>query len=256
MTAPRASAARTLAVSIGNTSLFAGVFTGARLGRTARFAPAEFDRLLAFAGPRLDSLVLCSVVPARTATIVRALRRATGVAPLTLDATAPHGLAIGYREPARLGADRVAAALGARARFPNENLLVVDFGTATTVTALRRDGALLGGAILPGLTLAAQSLHARTAQLPLIPARAPRRALGRAPEEAIASGVFFGQVGAVRELVARLRREAFGRARVRIVATGGHAPLFRAENLFDVHAPHLVLEGLRAFAARASVHAP
>lgn len=246
---------RLLVLSLGNTSLFGGVFAGARLVRTFRLPAAELVRLPGRAGTRIDAAVLCSVVPALTPDVVRLIRRTWGVEPERLTAAAAHGLKIGYRRPRELGADRVAAALGARELFPRRNVIVVDCGTATTVTALRRDGTVLGGAILPGLSLWPEMLAARTAQLPRVAPVRPRRALGRAPAEGIASGVYFGQVGAIREVVARVRAEAFGRAAAVVVGTGGHARRLEDEKLFAVVAPTLILSGLQAYSVRISFHA-
>ena len=239
-----------LTLAIGNTSLFAGVFVGDKLTGAFRLAPDEMFRLPRRVPRRIASVVLCSVVPAHTPDAVRLVKRTWHLTARVLDATSIHGLTIGYRHPAELGADRVAAAIGARARFPRQNLIVVDCGTATTVTALRRDGTVLGGAIFPGLALWPGALVARTAQLPPVEPHKPPVALGRSPREAIASGVFFGHVGAMRETVARVRAEAFSRAAVRVLGTGGNAPLFANEKLFNRIEPHLVLEGLRAFADR------
>jgi len=248
---------RILTLAIGNTSILAGTFSGRRLEHCRR-TPQRADRVLTDAATStietlpgaFDRIVFCSVVPKLTGPIIRSIRRRWNIDPLQLTATSSHGLRIGYREPSELGADRVAAALGAQARFPGENVIVIDCGTATTVTALRADGHLLGGAILPGVGLWPEMLTTRTAQLPPVGIQRPRRALGRGTREGIASGIFFGHVGAIRETVARIRTEAFGRKAVHIVATGGNAPLFKRENVFEVLAPHLVLEGLLVFAER------
>jgi type III pantothenate kinase len=239
---------RLLALSLGNTSLFGGVFADGKLGRTFR-GPQEVERVVP--GP-LDHIVLCSVVPARTAATVRTLARRHQLTPLLLTAASPHGLKIGYTQPRTLGTDRLAAALGARTLFPGENVIVVDCGTATTVTALHRDGTLLGGAILPGLSLWPDLLAERTAQLPRIALRRPASPLGRSTAGGIAAGIFHGHAGAIREVVARVRTAAFGRARVRVVGTGGHAPRFARENLFATLEPALILHGLRAFAESVS----
>lgn len=240
---------RTLALSVGNTSLFGGVFVNGRLSRTFRLAHGELRTLRARVGKSLDAAALCSVVPALTSKVVDQIQHDWRIEPKVLTADSPHGLTIGYRRPRELGTDRLTAALGARALFPRRNVLVVDCGTATTMTALHRDGRLLGGAILPGATLWAEALAARTAQLPRVAPQRPRTAVGRSPAEAIASGIYFGHLGAVRELVTRVRREAFGRRAVTVIGTGGHAPLFARESLFDALVPDLVLRGLHVFAA-------
>lgn len=243
---------RTLTLAIGNTSLFIGAFSGRRLERAWRFSPGNLRAGVENMRGSFDRAVFCSVVPLLTDTIVRTIQRQWKIVARQLSATSAHGLQIGYRIPAELGADRVAAALGAQQRFPRSNLIVVDCGTATTVTALAANGNLLGGAILPGIGLWSEALAARTAQLPAVPPRQPRRALGRGTQEGIASGVYYGHVGAIRETVNRVRTEAFGTKRAAVVGTGGNCPLFRDENLFDVDAPNLVLEGLLVFAERAA----
>lgn len=286
---------RLLALNLGNTSLIAGLFQGARFVRRLKVPAAlaasasGFEReLLARLRPAptsgtsrgvgaaqerrrhlgsgmaaacagaastgrpgsVDRIVLCSVVPSRTAALSRRLERAFGVEPVLLTADAQHGLRIGYRRPRELGTDRLAAALGARALYPKNNVIVVDCGTAATLTAVTADGLLAGGAILPGLALWAEALAARTAQLPHVVARRPRHALGRSPVEAIASGLYHGHRGALQALIAAIAAEAFGKKAFVVVGTGGGAPLFRGESLFDRLEPDLVLRGLLAFAGR------
>ncbi len=238
---------RLLVLSIGNTSLFGGIFVGEKLGATFRVLT---NKLPPARGP-IHHAALCSVVPDLTPSITRALKKHHGLKPHLLTADSPHGLKIAYENPHALGTDRLAAALGARALFPRRHVIVVDCGTATTVTALHRNGLLLGGAILPGLSLWPEMLATRTAQLPRVALSRPPTALGRSPETALAAGIFHGHAGAIREVVARVRAEAFGRASVLVVGTGGHAPQFAGEKLFDALEPALVLHGLRAFARQA-----
>lgn len=245
---PAVHVMRTLVVSVGNTSLFGGVYAGERLVQSFRIPHTDMRSLPRRIGETIDAAALCSVVPALAARVLALIRRTWEIEPQVLTADSRHGLVIDYRRPRELGTDRIAAALGARARFPRRNRIVVDCGTATTVTALRHDDVLLGGAIFPGLTLSAGLLAKGTAQLPRVAPRRPGAAVGRSPREGIASGVFFGQVGAIRETVARVQREAFGRSPAVVIGTGGHAPLLATEELFDAIEPHLLLIGLRWFA--------
>ncbi len=247
---------RVLLLSIGNTSLLGGVITLGRLERRFRTPVADVKtetklrRFLAaeVSGP-VDRAALCSVVPELTLPLCAAVKRRCGVAPRVLRAEGNHSLTIAYKRPRELGADRVAAALGAHFSYPGRDKVVVDFGTATTVTAIAADGTVAGGAILPGFSLWAEMLAARTAQLPKVDAPPPKTALGRAPREAIAAGLHFGHAGAVRELVDRVAREAFGgRKRPLVLATGGNAARFERENLFAENVPDLILLGLHAFA--------
>ncbi len=253
---------RTWVADLGNSTLFVGVFADARRVTSFR-VPVE--AALANGGiarqvaPRLqgrfDAAALCSVIPAHTEAIALALTEATGCAPALLTAR-PSGLRIAYRRPSELGHDRLACALGARTHFPKRDVVVVDCGTATTVTAVSRDGTLQGGAILPGLSLWAEMLAHRTAQLPkmVLDGRAPS-ALGRSTRDGLRAGIILGHVGAIRELTQRIAREAFG-ARVRpiIVGTGGHAHRFAREKLFTVVEPELILTGLNAFAEAHARH--
>ncbi|MCX6934259.1 MAG: type III pantothenate kinase, partial [Verrucomicrobia bacterium] len=133
---------RTLLLCLGNSSLFGGVAVGLAPLRPFRLPPHKLPRTRG----RLDHVALCSVVPARTSTLVTWCETHLRLTPSVLTVRNAPGLSIGYREPTQLGTDRLAAALGARARHPGKNIIIVDAGTATTVTALRRDGHLLGGA--------------------------------------------------------------------------------------------------------------
>lgn len=249
---------RTLVLNLGNTSLFGGVFSGEKLATTFRVPLREATVAGSFARlvvsrmrGRIDRAAIASVVPKLTQKIATQVRREFQVEPRLLTAEAPHGLKIGYHDPRQLGTDRLAAALGAQMRFPRRNVIVVDCGTATTVTALRRDGALLGGAIFPGLALWPEMLATRTAQLPRVTLRRRPAALGRSTQAGLEGGIFHGHAGAIRELVKRIRAEAFGRATVVIVGTGGDAAQFSSENIFDELVPELVLIGLNHFSMRA-----
>jgi type III pantothenate kinase len=280
---------RLLVISIGNTNIRAGLFSGdqliakfqvpivERVERHALTSAATSERtrahsersrprkrvavdlratakalrrrLNAHFPKKVDAAGLCSVVPTLTPAVAAVIASLFRLHPRLLTAVANHGLKIGYRRPRELGTDRLASALGAAKRFPGQNILVVDCGTATTITALSRKGALLGGAILPGLALWPAMLASRTAQLPRITPGRPRRALGRSTREGLRSGIWFGHVGAVRELIEKIGREAFGKSKVLIIGTGGNAPSLGPAVLFDVLEPDLILYGLKHFAS-------
>lgn len=228
--------------------MFVGVFSAPGRVKAFRIDPAELVHLPRKVGDGVKRAAVCSVVPALTPDVARLIRRTWGIDAELLSAQAKHGLEIAYRRPAELGADRVAAALGARAQNTGKNVVIVDCGTATTVTALTRNGRIAGGAILPGATLWPEALATKTALLPRVALRRPRSAVGRSPQEAIVSGCYYGQVGAIRELVARLRREVFGQEKALVLGTGGNVELFAHEGLFDRIEPRLVLNGLAEFA--------
>jgi type III pantothenate kinase len=158
------------------------------------------------------------------------------------------GLRNGYREPARLGCDRFAAAIGARALFPARGLIVANCGTATTIDAITTDGAFIGGMILPGLRLMAASLSQGTAQLPLIDEETRSAAVfADNTGDAIAAGCMQAQLGAIERACAAHAKTS---GDVLCVLSGG-ASAFLAPHLGMPHAQveNLVLVGLQAYAA-------
>ena len=152
---------------------------------------------------------------------------------------------IQYRDPKEVGADRIADAVGAIKMFPEKNLIVADFGTATTICGITKNKEFLGGNIIPGVRLSMEALEERTAQLPSVEILPPRNALGRTTIESIQSGLYWSNVGMVRELVGRITEEEFANEPPLVVATGGFAQLFNRERLFDEVVPDLILTGLR-----------
>ena len=153
------------------------------------------------------------------------------------------GLRNGYREPGRLGCDRFAAAIGARALAPGQDLIVATCGTATTVDAVKADGRFVGGMILPGLALMASSLASNTAQLPQVAPGALPALFGDNTNDAILAGVLSAQAGAIERAVA-------GHGATACIVSGGAAP-FIAPALKVAHqvVDNIVLVGLQATAA-------
>jgi type III pantothenate kinase len=156
------------------------------------------------------------------------------------------GVTNGYREPARLGCDRFAAAIGARALVPGQNLIVATCGTATTVDAVRADGHFIGGMILPGLALMAASLARNTAQLPQVDAGALPPLFGDNTHDAILSGLLSAQAGAIERAVAGLGGAI-------CIISGGAAPhIAPALKVGHQVVDNIVLVGLHAAAATGS----
>lgn len=154
------------------------------------------------------------------------------------------GLRNGYREPQRLGCDRFAAAIGARALAPGQDLVVATCGTATTVDAVRADGLFVGGMILPGLMLMASSLARNTAQLPQVAHGATLPPLfGDNTDDAIVSGCLSAQAGAIERAVAGLKAQA-------CIVSGGAAPyIVPALKLACLAVDNIVLVGLQVAAS-------
>ncbi len=174
--------------------------------------------------------------------------------PTPIDDPARFPLVIQVDEPNKVGIDRLLNAVAANVIRPKDQpAIIIDIGTATTVDYLSSDGDFEGGAILPGFHLFAQSLHHYTALLPLVSinelAKIPytaeaREPLGRSTRQAIKSGLYWGQLGAIKELIARLESACQNPQSAYLLLTGGAAPLIES-NLPDVrHEPHLVQQGL------------
>ena len=144
-----------------------------------------------------------------------------------------------------VGADRIANAIAAAHSFPNQNIIVIDFGTATTFCAITSQKAYLGGAILPGVRLSVDALSTNTAKLPPVEIVRIDSAVGRSTIESIQSGVYYGALGACRELIQRITQEAFAGKKPLVLATGGFASLFDKQELYDLLIPDLVLQGIR-----------
>ena len=245
-----------LAIDIGNSNITLGVFEGQRLSCTARLS-ADSRRLSDEYGelalnillrkgvePRdISAAAICSVVPRLTPTFEQVCREYLNVAPLTVDTGVKTGVRILYENPRDVGADRVADAAAAY-RLYGGPTIVVDFGTGTVFDAISKDGDYLGGAIAPGIEVAAEALHQTTSQLRRVDAAMPRKAIGRNTPEALQSGLMLGYVGLVEGMVRRFKEELGGEAKV--VATGGLAKVMAgATKIFDATNPDLTLIGLR-----------
>lgn len=249
-----------LAIDIGNTTITLGLYDGEKPGPRWRVEtvrsrlPDEyglvFTALLAGAGldkSDVTEAAISSVVPPLTGTWEEVCRRALGVEPLVVGAGVKTGVRVLYDDPKAVGADRIVNAVAVKEMYGGP-ACVVDFGTGTTFDALSAKGEYLGGAIAPGIGIAAEALHARAAKLPRVDLVRPPTAVGRNTEHAMQSGILFGYVGLVEGMVARFRAE-LGPS-MKVVATGGYAELVAKEtDVLGVVAPWLTLDGLRLIAA-------
>jgi type III pantothenate kinase len=249
-----------LAIDVGNTNIVLGVFDGDTLIRgwrlqTLRERTADELGLLVdglFAHDKIDSrkvrgIILGSVVPPLTTTTRAMVERYFGLNALTIEPGLETGMPILYDNPSEVGADRIVNGVAAYERFgrgTNRPLIVVDFGTATTLDAVTARGEYLGGAICPGVQISADALFQRAARLPRIDVRKPERIVGRTTIGAMESGLFYGYVGMVEGLVRRMSDELGGNALC--VATGGLAAVIAPETALIHHVdPDLTLHGLR-----------
>lgn len=245
-----------LTVDIGNTNITLGLYQGETLGPRWRLATAhehmpdeyglQFVGLLNHAGytpSNLGGICLASVVPPLTGKVVEACRVYLGQLPLVVETGVKTGVRIRYEDPRAVGADRIADAAAVQ-RLYGGPACVVDFGTATTFDAISQEGDYLGGAIAPGIGIAAEALFLRTAKLPRVDLQRPPAAIGRNTVHAMQSGLFFGYVALVEGMVARFRDELG--ANMKVIATGGLAEVVAPETTaIQIVAPWLTLDGLR-----------
>ncbi len=245
-----------LCVDIGNTNIVLGVYDGDQLRAHWRIATDQNKMgdeyglqalgFLQHAGIAVQDITgscLASVVPPVTDLILEMLAEYLGQHPLVVGTGVRTGVAIRYDSPREVGADRIVNAAAAY-RFYGGPACIVDLGTATTFDALSERGDYLGGAIAPGIRMAAEALFLRTAKLPRVDLHRPPKAIGANTVDAMRSGILFGYVGLVEGMVARFREELG--PDMRVIATGGLADIIAAETHVIEHVdPWLTLKGLR-----------
>ncbi|MFC1922200.1 type III pantothenate kinase [Chloroflexota bacterium] len=245
-----------LTIDVGNTNLTLGLYEGDQLGPRWRLAtdhermPDEYG--LQFVGllsheelkvKDIGGICLASVVPPLTSKIVQACIQYLDREPLVVDAGVKTGVRVRYEDPKAVGADRIADAAAVQ-RLYGGPACVVDFGTATTFDGISTEGDYLGGAIAPGIGIAAEALFLRTAKLPRVDLQRPPNAIGRNTVHAMQSGLLFGYVALVEGMVDRFRMELG--EEMKVIATGGLGEIIAAETkTIQVVAPWLTLEGLR-----------
>lgn len=192
---------------------------------------------------KVDQALCVSVVTAAEAALVRLSSDLFGL-PLQFLRVGPElDLKIVYDPPTAVGADRIANAIGALAKYAPP-VLVIDFGTATTFDAVSAEGAFVGGAIMPGLGISADALFTHAPGLPRVEFAAPLRACGRNTVEALQSGIMLGYAGGVESLAGKIAAEL---GESRIIATGGLGSLFMGLcPSISAYEPTLTLDGLLA----------
>jgi type III pantothenate kinase len=191
---------------------------------------------------RVEGVIMASVVPPLTSIFDKLAQRYLHRKPLVVDTAIHTGVRILLDNPQEVGADRIVNAVAAHQKV-GEAVCVVDFGTATTFDLISAEGAYLGGAISPGIGIAAEALFQRTSKLPRTDIVRPPGPIGKNTVHAMQSGLLYGYVGLVEGLVARFRAELG--PEMKVIATGGLASLIAAEtHVIDAVEPWLTLEGL------------
>lgn len=223
-----------ICIDIGNTNITIGGFLGETLRFTARLATdhrltsdqyaieiRDLLRLNSIAEEDIKGAAICSVVPTVGNSIEKAVTKLFGITPMVLGPGIKTGLNIKIDNPAQLGADLAAGAVGALAKYPAP-CIIIDLGTATTISVIGKNGEFLGGAIAAGIKLTLDALASRTAQLPMVNIEAPRSVIGSNTADSMKSGLVVGAASMIDGMILRIERELGTKANV--VATGGLAP--------------------------------
>lgn len=246
-----------LAIDVGNTNTAFAVFDGQailadwRIGTVARRTGDEYAALLmplfneaGISFAQIDGVVISSVVPATIDALLRLSKYHLKVgSPTVLKPGIDTGIKVSYHPATDVGADRIANAVAAHAKYGGK-VIVVDLGTGTTLDAVSEDGEYLGGAIAPGIQISLDALVARAAKLTSVQLVAPPKAIGDTTASSLQSGMIFGFAGQIDALVDRFQQEMGGGARV--IATGGLAPVIAEHSrTIELCDDLLTLEGLR-----------
>ena len=245
-----------LTLDIGNTNIKTALFEGMEMRQYWRISTNrarssdEYGIILmdllnhnGIPASAVDGIIMSSVVPQINFTIEHMCRNYFGHEPMKIEPGVKTGINIKYENPRAVGSDRIANAVAAY-DLCGGPCITIDFGTATTFGAISERGEFLGGAICPGLKLAAEALTERAAKLPRFELAKPETVIGRNTITNMQSGIVYGYIGQVNYLVERMKRE-LGAPNAKVIATGGLAVLVGEEsNAIDVMDGLLTLKGL------------
>lgn len=251
-----------LVVDIGNTNVVLGIYDGHalkahwRLATDAKTTSDEygilFSNLLASAGIlplQISGAIVSSVVPALTGTFETLIEQYFHQRPMFVTPETDTGLTIRYANPKEIGSDRLVNAAAAYHKY-RRDLIIVDFGTATTFCVVTKNAEYLGGVIAPGLGISAEALFARAAKLSKVELTRPKTVIGTDTAGSIQAGLLFGYAGLVDALVRRIEQE-LGRSTY-VIATGGLSSVITPEtSSIQKIEPLLTLEGLQLLYRRA-----
>lgn len=246
-----------LCLDIGNTQIFGGVFDNEKIvlqfRKSSRLGSSsdeigiflrEVLRENKINPETISGIAMCSVVPDIVYSIRNGCIKYFGIDPFILQAGVKTGLKIKYLNPLEVGSDRIANAIAAINLYPKKNIVVIDFGTATTFDIISKEKEYLGGAIVPGIRISMEALESRTAKLPAVEIAQPEKVIGKTTKDSIQAGLFYGHIGTIKEIISRVAEEAFDKQKPFVIGTGGFANMFNDTNLFNTINPELVLRGI------------
>lgn len=218
-----------VAIDLGNTYIHIGLYRGENLTGFAKMPHAgkinkiTIEKFFAKLGlwensKIIEGAAIASVVPVLTSKLTEYFKEKFIVSPIIVSSAVDCRLKFGYYKPKTLGPDRIANAVGGLARYKS-NLIIIDFGTATTFDVVLKDNNYLGGMIIPGIETGLWALTEKTALLSKMPFKKPSRVIGRSTKECLQSGIFNGTVVMVQGLIHKIKKEI--KKKFLCIATGG-----------------------------------
>ena len=252
-----------LAIDVGNTNLVVGVFEGDRLIESWRLATDNrrsadeygtmIESMILREGIKpgnIDDIIISSVVPSILFTLEHMCLKFYDKNPIVVEQGIKTGIRIRYEDPRQVGADRIVNCVAAHQRYGG-NLIIVDFGTATTFSCVTSDGTFLGGAIAPGMRTQAAALFEHTAKLPNVDLEIPGQFICRNTSDAMRSGLVYGHMGFTEHMVKGMKTEMAEQLGcreedIRVIATGGMATMVASGvECIDVIDRRLTIDGLQ-----------
>lgn len=246
-----------LCLDVGNSHIFGGVFDGEAIQLRFRYdtkQPHTSDQIGVFfrsvlrendiEASRIKQIAIASVVPGIDYSLRSACIKYFDIEPFILQAGVKTGLKIKTANPAEVGPDLIAEAIAGIHQYPQQDIIIVDFGTATTYIAINDRQEFLGVTILPGLKTSMEALKSNAAALPEVEIIKPETMLGRNTVQCIQAGLYYSQLASLKELTRGIAKQCFNSRQPIIIGTGGFSYLFEDENIFTHLEPDIVLKGL------------
>lgn len=249
-----------LLVDVGNTNIVLGVYKNNeyvaswRISTDAKKTSDEYgiQVMQLFNQNQLDTkdvegIIISSVVPNIMHSLENMMKKCFGINPIIVGPGVKTGINIKYDNPKEVGADRIVNAVAANDRYYRD-VIIIDFGTATTFCAVTKEGNYLGGCIVPGVKIASDALFERAAKLPRVELEFPKNMICKNTISSMQAGILYGYIGQVEYIVKKTKKEMMdlGAEEPLVIATGGLAKLIAKEtDVIDKVKSSLTLEGLR-----------